>query len=266
MIDLSTGSESVRAARVGEEAAAQREDLFVLGRRAAARAKELNEGRGVFVRSRQLLATGAWRGPRDAADVYVEEEDLAALGGLPAAIEAGVRTLISSQPALLREAIAAGLRGVLRLRYRANESEEERLARLDELAAMVNQGLALDGVLPTCDGEALGLDTVRFIALCRVRLPVRHVIVDFARLGHRLAQMSLGFGADELFGPIVSERALRLGDNAGNPAMTRKEAATLLTGAGLAPYERLSGGNLSAYEAPPRPATPAEDTTTGATR
>ena len=45
--------------------------------------------------------------------------------------------------------------------------------------------------------------------------------------------MSLGFGADELFGPILPERALRLGANAHNPVMTRKEAATLLRGAGL---------------------------------
>ena len=61
------------------------------------------------------------------------------------------------------------------------------------------------------------------------------------RLGHRLAQMSLGFGADELFGPIMPERALRLGANANNPVMTRKEAATLIRGAGLRPCERIVG-------------------------
>ena len=55
---------------------------------------------------------------------------------------------------------------------------------------------------------------------------VPHLIADVPALGPRLAQMALGFGADELFGPIVSERALRLGDNAHNPALTRKEAAT----------------------------------------
>ena len=50
--------------------------------------------------------------------------------------------------------------------------------------------------------------------------------------------MAFGFGADELFAPIVAERALRLGDNANNPALTRKEAATLIRGAGLIPCER----------------------------
>jgi hypothetical protein len=227
-------------------------DLFTLGRQAAARAREANLGRGVFARARQLLGTGAWRGPRDAADAYVEDQDLGALGGLSAAVEAGARTLVTAQAASLRE--AGELRKLLRLPYRAGESEAERLGRLDEVAALVRGGLALDGVLPSPEGEPLGLDTVRFVALCRMHLAVPHVIVDFARLGHRLAQMCLGFGADELFGPIVSERALRLGDNAGNPAMTRKEAATLIRGAGLQPFERSAGGVLAPFELGAAPA------------
>jgi hypothetical protein len=163
---------------------------------------------------------------------------------------------VASQAASLR---AAGeLRGLVRLRFRAGESEGDRLARVEELAAVIESGVAVDGVLPTPDGEPLGLDTLRFVALCRMHLPVAHVVVDFARLGHRLAQMCLGFGADELFGPIVSERALRLGDNAGNPSMTRKEAATLIRGAGLQPFERGSGGVVTAYEfAPPAAVVPA---------
>ena len=60
------------------------------------------------------------------------------------------------------------------------------------------------------------------------------MLADVAALGPRLAQMAFGFGADELFAPIVAERALRLGANANNPALTRKEAATLIRGAGLA--------------------------------
>ena len=241
MIDLSERHERPRTAAAGGAP-----DLFTLGRQAAARAREATGGRGLFARARQLLATGAWRGPRDAADAYVEDEDLAALGGLAAAVEAGVRTVVTSQAASLRA--AAGVRGLVRLRFRAGESEAERLGRLEELAALIAGGLAVDGVLPTPEGEPLGLDTLRFVALARLHLPVAHVVVDFSRLGHRLAQMCLGFGADELFGPIVSERALRLGDNATNPAMTRKEAATLIRGAGLQPFERGSGGAITAYE------------------
>ena len=83
------------------------------------------------------------------------------------------------------------------------------------------------------------------MASCRLRAAAcAHVVADFVRLGHRLAQMSLGFGADELFGPIMPERALRLGANANNPVMTRKEAATLIRGAGLRPCERRLGRRL----------------------
>jgi hypothetical protein len=251
-------------------------DLFALGREAAAAARALTGGRGVFARSRQLLGSGAWRGPRDAADAYVEEDALPALGGLEAAVAAGARILIASsqrsplgqaglrppdqtwgpwdgpQPlprrsplgqAELRPPGSADLRVILRLSYRAGEPDAAREARL--LAA---RRLPVDGVLPTPDGEPLGLDTLHFVALCRLRLSVPHVVVDFARLGHRLAQMCLAFGGDELHGPIVSERALRLGDNAGNPAATRREAATLIRGAGWIPHERTAGGVLTPFE------------------
>ena len=60
-----------------------------------------------------------------------------------------------------------------------------------------------------------------------------HLLADVTALGPRLAQMAFGFGADELHAPIVAERALRLGANANNPALTRKEAVTLIRGAGL---------------------------------
>jgi hypothetical protein len=210
----------------------QSDDLFALGQAAAAAARQLHQGRVVFARARQLLGSGAWRGPRDAADAYVEDTDLAALGGVDAAAAAGVRTLITTGR-------SAPLRCLLRVPYRAGEPESARLARLAAI-----DSAAIDGVLPTPEGEALGLDTLRFVALCRIHLAVPHLVVDFSRLGHRLAQMSLGFGADELFGPIVSERALRLGENSANPALTRKEAAGLIRGAGLVPFERVWGGAL----------------------
>lgn len=246
-------------------------DLFGLGRQAAAKARQLGEGRGLFARSKRLLGTGAWHGPRDAADAYVEAEDLPALGGLRPAIDAGVRTFVASiAPAasivsvasvtsvpsagshglsqstrgLLAEATEAELRIVLRLPFTAGEGDGARQARLAELARALAQGLTVDGVMPTPQGEPQGLDTLAYFATTRLALPVPHVLADFARLGHRLAQMALGFGADELWGPIHPERSLRLGANAGNPIMTRKEAGILLRGAGLLPWERLSGGRL----------------------
>ena len=218
-------------------AAAPAEDLFSLGRRAAAVRDAALGRRGTFFRSRRLLATAAWRGPRDATVSYVEGTDLATLGGWAAAREAGATVLMGADVVALQAAAAAGARVVARVPFRSGEGESERVSRLRALAAA---GLPLWGVVPTPEGEPYGLDTVRFTALCRLELPgVPHVVADLERFGPRLAQMCMGFGADELHASIVGERALRLGDNANNPVLTRTEAVTLIRGAGLIPVERL---------------------------
>jgi len=126
--------------------------------------------------------------------------------------------------------------------FRLGESDGERLARLAEIAAASPTPW---GVMPAPVGEPFGLDTLRCFALCRLALPhVPHLLADVTALGPRLAQMTFGFGADELSAPIVAERALRLGANANNPALTRKEAVTLIRGAGLVACERLADGTL----------------------
>jgi hypothetical protein len=132
--------------------------------------------------------------------------------------------------------------GVVAFPFRLGESDAERLARLAEIAAAATPP---GGIMPTPVGEPFGLDTLRCFALCRLALPrVPHLLADVATLGPRLAQMAFGFGADELYAPIVAERALRLGANANNPALTRKEAVTLIRGAGLTPCERLADGTI----------------------
>ena len=129
----------------------------------------------------------------------------------------------------------------MRFPFKLGESDTERLDRLAEIAAATPPF----GIMPAPVGEPFGLDTVRCFALCRLALPrVAHVLTDVTTLGPRLAQMAFGFGADELFAPIVAERALRLGANANNPSLTRKEAVTLLRGAGLLPCERMADGSL----------------------
>jgi hypothetical protein len=217
------------------------QDLFALGRQASA-ARDARLGRrGSFVRARQLLASGGWRGPRDAAESYVEEADLGGLGGLPAARAAGIDLFVGGADAA-RDAAQAGLRVLLRVPYRLGESDGERLGRLAAIDALA---FPVWAVMPAPVGEPYGLDTLRLFALCRLSLPrVPHLLADVGALGPRLAQMAFGFGADELFAPIVAERALRLGANAHNPALTRKEAATLIRGAGLLPCERFSDGTL----------------------
>lgn len=227
-------------------------DLFALGRAATVVRSRMHGSICLFTRSRRLLGTGAWHGPRDAADSFVEQSDVESNGGLAACAKAGVRTLVALDVHTARMAWDLGLRCLLRLPYQSGEPATSRAERLrlvqQDLHHALAQGATVDGVVPTPVGEALGLDTLVLMATCRTQLLVPHVVADFGRLGHRLAQMSLAFGGSELFGPIVSERALRLGDNANNPAMTRKEVATFIHGASLTPWERVSGGRLEEVE------------------
>ena len=132
---------------------------------------------------------------------------------------------------------------IVRFPFKLGETDAE---RLDRLAAIAAAAEAPFGVMPAPVGEPFGLDTLRCFALCRLALPrVAHVLADVTTLGPRLAQMAFGFGADELYAPIVAERALRLGANANNPSLTRKEAVTLIRGAGLLPCERMADGSVA---------------------
>jgi len=132
------------------------------------------------------------------------------------------------------------VRSLWRFPFRSGEGVAERRRRIDLLRTTLgDEGAAPWGLMPTPEGEAEGLDTLRLIATLRLEFTeIPHLALDVAALGPRLAQMALGFGGDELWAPIVSERALRLGGNANNPSMTRKEASMLIRGAGLVACER----------------------------
>jgi hypothetical protein len=230
--------------------ASESNDLFVLGRDAAAAARAACDGRGIFACWRRLLATGIWQGPAGAVCAYVEEADLAPLGGLAAARASGANTLMATSLPLLAEATRQGWRGLLRLDLPVDESALEQGRRLAALASQGREGLTLDGVVPTPTENSLGIATLLFVARCRLTLTgVPHVLVDLERLGPKFGQLCLGFGADELCGPIMTERPLRLGDHVGSPAITRQEAAQLLRGAGLRAFERMAGGALQEFEA-----------------
>jgi hypothetical protein len=157
-------------------------------------------------------------------------------------------TFIATSLPMLTEATGRGLRGLLRLSLPVDEPVQEQERRLAQLADQVREGLVLDGVVPTPEEDCLGLATLLFVARCRLTLTgVPHVLVDLDRLGPKLGQLALGFGADELCGPIVEKRVLRLGDHAGSRAITRAEAAQLLRGAGLRAFERVAGGGLEEF-------------------
>src|SRR6185312_10517513 len=145
-------------------------DLFALGRQATAARDQRLGRRGSFVRARQLLADGTWRGPRDAAESYVDESDLEAAGGLDGARRTGVHALVAGRLSPAAHAAAdAGLRVIVRVPFKLGEIDAA--------------PFAIWGALPSTGGEPYGLDTLRLFALCRLSLPrVPHLLSDVGAL------------------------------------------------------------------------------------
>jgi hypothetical protein len=70
-------------------------------------------------------------------------------------------------------------------------------------------------VLPRDAHELTGLELLRQVAIARVTGPRGgHVRIDWDRCGLELAQVALGFGADELVGLIATKRGLPIADGA----------------------------------------------------
>jgi hypothetical protein len=68
-------------------------------------------------------------------------------------------------------------------------------------------------VVPGETSDVTGLELLREVAIARVVGPRRaRVRVDWARCGLELAQVALGFGADELVGRVASKRGLPLAE------------------------------------------------------
>ena len=136
------------------------------------------------------------------------------------------------------DAVDLEARGLVQIPYTFGEPEEDRRARLASVVA------APASLVPTPVGEPQGLDTIVFFAACRLAFPAAHVVADLEVLGHKLGQLCLSFGADELMGSIVPQREPRLGARAASQELTRDEAAALLRAAGFAPCERLPDGKV----------------------
>ena len=141
----------------------------------------------------------------------------------------------------------------VRVPYTFGEPEVDRHRRLTELAETLSRAVAMESteaeegtgrIIPTPVGEPQGLDTIAFFTACRVACPQAHLVVDLELLGHKLGQLCLSFGADEIMGSIVDRRELRLGARAGSNELTRDEAAQLLRASGFDPCERSPDGKV----------------------
>jgi 2-iminoacetate synthase ThiH len=171
--------------------------------------------------------------------------------------------------ALVDQAIdAAGLSAVLAARRagRVEECDVERLHHADLLALgaladrvrvaevgedvrIYTQAPADDGdavvVLPRPEGEVTGLELLRQVAIARITGPRgARVRVDWTRSGLELAQVALGFGANELAGLIANKRGLPMAEGEKLGVVGKKsrlEAAELVKRKELEGFVRRAG-------------------------
>jgi 2-iminoacetate synthase ThiH len=99
-------------------------------------------------------------------------------------------------------------------------------------------------VLPHDEGGLTGLELLREIAVARVTGPPgARVRIDWTRCGLELAQVGLGFGANELAGHIASKRGLPFADGElmGVGKRSRMQPAHVIKKKELAGFVRRTG-------------------------
>lgn len=118
----------------------------------------------------------------------------------------------------------------------------------DEVRVFTGEGssdrMAVAVLISAGEGEVTGLDLLRKVAVSRVTGPRGvNVRVDWTGCGLELAQVTLGFGANELCGRIANKRGLPLapGELSGVGKKSRRELADQAKRAELAGYIRRAG-------------------------
>ncbi len=99
-------------------------------------------------------------------------------------------------------------------------------------------------LVPRDGADLTGLELLREVAVARVAGPRgARVRVDWTRCGLELAQVALGFGADELVGRIASKRGLPIADGelSGVGKRSARVPAQLVKRNELASYVRRAG-------------------------
>lgn len=108
--------------------------------------------------------------------------------------------------------LAADLLVLGALADQVRTDEVGREVRVFTSARIAGPGVVL---VPAAGRTTTGLELLREVAVARLTSPrAAAVRVDFARSGLEIAQIALGFGANELMGPIVSKSGAAFEDGA----------------------------------------------------
>ncbi len=166
-----------------------------------------------------------------------------AFAGLDDVLSARIHgSLDDARRARLRAADLLAL-GALADRVRAEEVGAEVRIYTNESAERPNgDGGAI--ALPPEGAELTGLELLREIAVARLAGPRgARVRVDWTRAGLELAQVALGFGANELAGRVASKRGLPIaeGEVLGVGKKSRRELAQVVKRKELAAFVRRAG-------------------------
>jgi hypothetical protein len=166
--------------------------------------------------------------------------DAAGLGPVLAARREGAS--MEGHVARLRAADLLAL-GALADRVRAEDVGADVRIHLDAPPAG-DAGAPAVVVLPREGQELTGLDLLREVSIARITAPRgAHVRIDWTRCGLELAQVALGFGADELLGFIATKRGLPIAADelAGVGKKSKRELAQVVKRKELASYVERGG-------------------------
>ena len=142
-----------------------------------------------------------------------------------------------------------GGRSTCTMLYGHVESLEDRVDHLRRLRALQDETRGFTGFIPlpyqpennrlAAKHPPTGFDSLRTIAVSRIYLDnFDHITAYWVGLGMKLAQVALGFGADDLHGTIVEEKIFHMA-GATSPQLQPKEAMIqAIREAGQTPVQR----------------------------
>ncbi len=131
--------------------------------------------------------------------------------------------------------------------YGHMEKIEERVDHLIRLREVQDETMGFFAFIPLAyhphveDSTqwATGVDNLKSIAVSRLMLDnFPHIKAYWISMGPKVAQVSLGFGADDLDGTVRDERVFRMAGASTETSLTKRQLVKLIKDAGRIPIER----------------------------
>ncbi len=150
---------------------------------------------------------------------------------------------------VMREAHEVGLHSNATMLYGHMETYEERLSHLLALRKLQDETGGFLAFIPLAfhpqNTKLVGyhmttaVDDLKTLAISRLMLDnFPHIKAFWIMLGENLAQISLGFGVDDLDGTVVEEKITHAAGAQTSQALTRDQLVRLIRQAGYIPVER----------------------------